>query len=187
MSVHKLLVMLCFQAITFTCGVHCNWCSAAHLHSQSTTDKPSQADNRATLAPDISLLSPELQRQWHFNRNMHLGPIKVKPYSHIQALWQCNKCSTGQPHIWAARVAHRTGGTQCPYCTNKLVCAHNCLTAVAPDVAKYWNHNKNETAPDQVVAGSHSRAHWKCPFCKWEWQAAISMRTCQRAGCPRCR
>ena len=154
--------------------MHRDWCSAAHLHSQSTTDKPSQG---VSLAPDISLLSPELQQQWHVDKNMHLGPTKVKPQSHTKAVWQCNACLVGQPHVWLASMANRSRGTQCPYCRNRLVCAHNSLAAVAPDLAKYWNHSKNQAAPEQVLAGSNSRAHWKCPSCKWEWQAPISMRT----------
>ena len=162
----------------------CWWC-AAHLHSQSTTDKPNQ-DEGASLAPDISLLSPELQQQWHVERNMHLGPIKVKPYSETLALWQCNKCSAGQPHIWSAEVHRRSHGSQCPYCCNRLVCAHNSLAAKAPDLAKYWNQSKNETAPHQVLAGSNVRAHWKCPACKWEWQAPIRSRVHAAAGCPQC-
>ena len=71
---------------------------------------------RVSGSPDISLLSPELQQQWHANRNGRLGPIKVKPHSDKKAVWQCNKCPAGQPHIWTATVLKRTEGTQCP-CT----------------------------------------------------------------------
>ena len=101
-------------------------------------------------------------------------------------MWQCNKCPAGQPHIWTALVYSRTKSAQCPYCSNRLVCFHNSLATLAPDAAQYWNHSKNAKSPDQVLAGSNSRAEWKCPTCKWEWQAPVESRVHSRAGCPKC-
>ena len=132
------------------------------------------------------MLSSELQQQWHVERNMHLGPMKVKPQSAFKAVWQCDKCPAGQPHIWTTVVAKRTQGGQCPYCNNRLVCLHNSLATTAPGAAKYWNFNKNIATPDQVLAGSRFRAEWKCPSCQQEWQAPIFMRTRAKSGCPTC-
>ena len=78
------------------------------------------------------------------------------------------------------------GGAQCPYCRSKLVCLHNSLATVAPEVAQYWSHSKNNKTPEQVLAGSNFRAHWKCPTRNWEWEAEIKHRTRRRAGCPKC-
>ena len=132
------------------------------------------------------MLSPELQQQWHIERNMHLGAIRVKPQSNLRVTWQCDKCPAGQPHIWTAIVAGRTRGRQCPYCSNWRVCLHNSLAVIAPDVAQYWNHSKNDKSSEQVLAGSTIRAEWKCPACNREWKAPIFMRTSNRAGCPKC-
>ena len=133
------------------------------------------------------MLSPELQQQWHVEGNKLLGALKVKPNSNIKAVWQCDKCPAGQPHIWTATVANRTRkGTQCPYCSNKLVCSHNSLATIASAMAQYWNHSKNAKAPEQVLAGSSLRAEWICPACNWEWQASTAQRVRLRTGCPRC-
>ena len=118
---------------------------------------------------------------------MHLGAIRVKPQSSIKALWQCNKCPAGQPHIWTATVQNRTRGSQRPYCTNKHVCLHNSLATIAPEAVQYWNQGKNAKTPDQVPAGSHFRAEWKCPACNCEWQAPVFTRLRNNAGCPKCR
>ena len=139
------------------------------------------------MSPDISFLSPKLQEQWHDEGNRHLGQMMVKPQSGLKAVWHCNECPAGQPHIWTATVQGRTRGTQCPYCSNKLVCLHNSLATIPPDQTQHWNHSKNEKSPDQLSAGSHFRAEWKCPECKWEWQARISGRVRITAGCPRCK
>ena len=159
---------------------------AGHLQCQATADKPRYSDCRPPGSPDISMLSSDLRQQWHVDRNMHLGPTKVKPQSGIKAVWQCDKCPAGQPHIWTTTVAKRTRGTQCPYCSNRLVCLHNSIATSSPDVAKYWNYDKNSATPDQVVAGSKLRAEWKCSSCQWEWQAPIHMRVRLGAGCPKC-
>ena len=164
----------------------CDPDSAGRLPSQATAVGPAQPSHSPPGSPDISLLSSQLQQQWDVDGNMHLGAIKIKPNSRIRAVWRCDKCPAGQPHIWTTYVQNRTRGTQCPCCSNRMVCLHNALATVAPDVAQYWNHSKNKTSPQQVVACSHSRAEWSCPNCKLEWQAPIFMRTRARAGCPRC-
>ena len=151
--------------------MHCKMSVAGHLQSQSVADKPGQSGDRPKDLPDISMLSPELQQQWHVDGNSHLGAIKVTPRSIVKAVWQCNMCPAGQPHIWTRSVAHRTRlGAKCPYCANKLVCLHNVLATKAPVVACYWNHSKNEKTPEQTVAGSRLRAEWQCPVCKFEWK-----------------
>ncbi|KAL3150103.1 hypothetical protein ABBQ38_013442 [Trebouxia sp. C0009 RCD-2024] len=153
---------------------------------QVKAGKPGPLENSLPDSPDISMLSPEVQQQWHIVRNLDLGAIKVKPQSHIKAVWQCDKCPAGQPHVWTARVAERTRGSNCPYCSNRRVCLHNSLATIAPEATKYWNQIKNEKSPEQVLAGSNSRAEWQCPLCKWEWGASISHRTRRRPGCPKC-
>ena len=132
------------------------------------------------------MLSKELQEQWHVNANERLGPGKVTPGSGIMAVWQCNECPAGQPHVWKATVGSRTRGARCPYCSNRRVCLHNSLATVAPDATQYWHHSKNEKAPEQVLAGSSFRAEWKCPTCQWEWQAPVALRVLRKAGCPKC-
>ncbi|KAL3143820.1 hypothetical protein ABBQ32_003647 [Trebouxia sp. C0010 RCD-2024] len=148
--------------------------------------QPEQTDYRPPAPPDISLLSSELQQQWHVDRNMHLGAIKVRPCSTIMAVWKCSKCPAGQPHVWTTSVVNRRPGSKCPYCINRRLCLHNSLATVAPGVAKFWNHNKNVDTPEQVLAGSRSKAHWKCSACKCAWQARIDARVRARSGCPKC-
>ncbi|KAL3144795.1 hypothetical protein ABBQ38_001907 [Trebouxia sp. C0009 RCD-2024] len=153
---------------------------------QVTANKPDQPDDAPAASPDISMLSPELQQEWHLSANLHLGAIKVKPRSAVKAVWQCNKCPAGQPHVWTATVNSRPPGTRCPYCANRRGCVHNSLATIAPEAIKYWNHSKNDKAPQQVVAGSGVRAEWKCPDCNYEWKAQIALRARNRAGCPKC-
>ena len=147
--------------------------------------QPERQHNKPGL-PDISELKPQLQQEWHPDNNALLGGIKVKPHSHRKVLWSCSDCSAGCPHIWSAKVSDRTRGTECPYCQGRKLCQHNSLATNAPTVARYWNLDKNSKTPEQTLAGSHSRANWRCPDCRSEWQAQIADRVRKNAGCPCC-
>jgi len=64
--------------------------------------------------PDISALRPDLQQEWHPDKNAVLGSIKVKPQSHMRVMWSCPDCPAGCPHVWETAVYSRTRGTKCP-------------------------------------------------------------------------
>ena len=63
------------------------------------------------------------------------------------------------------------------------------LQETHPQVADQWHPDKNGgLTPDQIVAGSHKKAWWKCGESPdHEWNAVINSRT-QRdgVGCPFC-
>ena len=63
--------------------------------------------------PDLSALSPHLQKEWHFNDNLLLGGKVVKPQGHFRAKRECNKGPEGKPHIFTT-VQHKTNGSNCP-------------------------------------------------------------------------
>ena len=137
--------------------------------------------------PDISLLKPQLQKQWHHANNQHFGDIQIHPGSHLRLWWTCDQCPSGLPHEWLARISNRQGmDTQCPFCTNNKLCHHNSLLTVAPSVASYWDTAKNGLTADQVVAGSHRRGHWLCPSCGHSWPARVSHKVGNNSGCPKC-
>ncbi|KAL3154723.1 hypothetical protein ABBQ38_011271 [Trebouxia sp. C0009 RCD-2024] len=45
---------------------------------------------------------------------------------------------------------------------------------------------KNAKSAEQVLAGSSTRAAWKCPACKHEWKARIAQRVLSNSGCAKC-
>ena len=137
--------------------------------------------------PDISLLKPQLQKQWHHVRNQQIGNIQVQPGSNRRVWWTCDQCPCGLPHKWLAIVYDRQRtDTQCPFCTNRKLCHHNSLLTVAPSVASYWDTAKNGVTADQVLAGSSTRGHWLCPTCSHSWQAQVFVKVHNNSGCPKC-
>ena len=128
-----------------------------------------------------------LQKQWHEKLNVHLGNVFIKPASHRKVWWLCEKCPDSFPHIWEATVKDRTYGRGCPFCSGNAVCQHNTLARKAPEVALFWDAEKNHPlSPDQVTVNSHMRAHWKCSACLHEWQASVFNKARGKSGCPKC-
>ncbi|DBB02063.1 TPA: hypothetical protein ACH3X1_000638 [Trebouxia sp. C0004] len=146
-----------------------------------------QPRKRSSSGPDISLLRPELQRQWHRAKNQHLGDRQITTGSGLRVWWTCNQCPSGLPHEWSTNVNNRQNmDSHCPYCTNNSLCQHNSLLTVAPAVAAYWDTAKNGLTSDQVIAGSSTCRHWLCPTCGHSWQAKIYGRVEGQSGCPKC-
>ncbi len=98
----------------------------------------------------------------------------------------CRNCPKGHSHIFFSPISSRTRGTKCPYCRGRRVCAHNCLATISPSVAKFWDHDKNAKTPEEILAGSHVRATWRCPDCSYQWQAPVQVRVSNNSGCPQC-
>ena len=165
-----------------------NFCCAAvspSLYSAcQALPEPSVA---GPAGPDISLLKPQLQKQWHHAQNQHLGNIKIKPSSRRRVWWTCDQCPCGLPHEWLASVDKRQCmDSQCPFCANRSLCHHNSLLTVAPSVASYWDTAKNGVTAEQLLAGSRTRRHWLCPTCGHSWQAPVETKVGKNSGCPKC-
>jgi len=141
----------------------------------------------SSAGPDISLLRPELQGQWHHAKNHHLADRQIAAGSDLRVWWSCDQCPCGLPHEWLTTVNNRQNmDSHCPYCTNNSLCQHNSLLTVAPAVAAYWDTAKNGVTPDQVMARSHTRRHWLCPKCRHSWQTQIYTKVDGQSGCPQC-
>ena len=126
---------------------------------KSADSTPQQKRPQLDSGPDISLLADELQKQWHDKLNMHFGNVLIRPGSDRKVWWSCDQCPDGLPHIWKATVLNRTQGTGCPFCSGNTVCQHNTLARKAPEVAQFWDAEKNHPmSPAQVTVNSHMRA-----------------------------
>lgn len=61
----------------------------------------------------------------------------------------------------------------------------NDLATLNPELIPEWM-DSNDRRPDEIAAGSHYNAWWKCSRCRWEWQAPVNMRSKAHHGCPAC-
>ncbi|KAL3147907.1 hypothetical protein ABBQ32_002618 [Trebouxia sp. C0010 RCD-2024] len=139
--------------------------------------------------PDMSLLYPALQQQWHHARNAHLGNTVIKSYSRLQVWWCCDKCPDGHLHSWSASVQSRSNGSGCPQCRGKKVCKHKSLATRAPKAAAQWDYAANNGTPESVAAQSNQRLSWLCDVCGHKWHSALTSRVSKNntRGCPVCK
>jgi len=132
---------------------------------------------------DLATRFPDVTAQWHPTRNGDLRPDQVSAGMNAKVWWRCE-----EGHEWETAVNNRTShGRGCPVCTGQTVLAgFNDLATTFPKVAAQWHLTRNaDRTPDQVTAGSGTKAWWKCPS-GHEWEARVDNRTSGGTGCPTC-
>ena len=81
---------------------------------------------------DLETINPNLAKEWDYNKNGDLKPSDVLPGSHKEVWWICKR-----NHSWKKSVKERTGGNNCPYCSNQRILAgYNDLATTNPELAK---------------------------------------------------
>lgn len=130
---------------------------------------------------DLATRSPELAREWNYEKNNPLCPDDVMPNSGKKYWWKCPK-----GHEWDAspnsRVNSRSG---CPICAHqKLLKGYNDLATLYPEVLSEWNYEKNTIEPDGVMAHTLKKVWWKCPS-GHDYLMTTASKT-RGSGCPVC-
>ena len=152
-------------------------------HRSAGSGCPFCANREPSVTNSLAALRPDIAQRWHPNKNEGLTPDQVVSRSKKKYWWICPKS-----HEWEASVVGRTAGTACPVCASQNVSVTMSLAKRFPEIASQWHPSKNSyLTPNNVPARSNRRVWWKCPKGPdHEWQATISSRTGQGAGCPCC-
>jgi hypothetical protein len=130
---------------------------------------------------DLATTDPALAATWHPTKNGPLNPTQVLRSSNKSAWWLCPR-----GHEWSAAIYSRTGGRNCPYCSNqKVLAGFNDLATTDPAIAATWHPTKNESlAPTEVTRSTHKKVWWLCSRAH-AWESTVGHRTNNR-GCPYC-
>lgn len=140
--------------------------------------KQSKLENKSLLK-----LRPDIAKDWHYGKNKPLRPEDFFTSSHKKVWWKCSK-----RHTWQATIAARTHNRQgCPICSNRIIIpGYNDLATLNPEIAKFWNYEKNgDLKPSQVSVGSNKKVWWKCEK-GHEYQGTINDKSRKKYGCPIC-
>ncbi|USK82635.1 hypothetical protein LHV56_12475 [Peribacillus frigoritolerans] len=122
----------------------------------------------------------ELLGEWDYKKNIHTTPKDISYGSQKKVWWICE-----HDHSYDTTTNNRRRGTGCPYCKHqKVKSGYNDLLTQYPEVAKFWNHQKNTLTPDKVLAGGHKKAWWKCER-GHEWESTINSKIANH-HCPYC-
>ena len=104
-------------------------------------------EHRAVLKGynDLKTLFPKIAKTWSPKNN--LKPSDVSSRSNTEVLW---KCKNG--HEWKARVADRTEGHGCPYCSGRRVLkGFNDLETTHPELLSEWSDKNVGITPDSIT------------------------------------
>lgn len=129
----------------------------------------------------LSIVKPELAKEWHPTKNGKLTPDDVTFRSGKKVWWQCSK-----GHGWRTTITHRNRGSGCPYCTNRIFCKDNSLRTLYPELSKEWHPTKNAPmTPDNIKSCLVKNIWWICKN-GHVWKGALTSR---KAGniCPQCK
>ncbi len=144
--------------------------------------------NRKTLAGvnDFTIDYPELAEEWDYDKNL-FPPEKYASGSKKIFNWRHFHTETQSWHFWQASLLNRTKDkSKCVYCSNQRVLeGFNDFETLAPEIAKQWDKDKNDTLPSSYLYGSHSKAWWLCDR-GHSWNTSIKAR-CSGSGCGKCR
>lgn len=131
---------------------------------------------------DLATQSPELARQWDYEKNVPLVPADISAGSHRSVWWRCEK-----GHSWRASIHSRASGCGCPVCAGRqILVGENDLATVDPELAQEWDTARNgKLTPQDVLPGTEKKVWWVCEH-GHHWRAAVSARTNRQSGCPYC-
>lgn len=129
----------------------------------------------------LSIVHPELIKEWNYEKNYPLKPEDFRCNSHVEPYWKCCECG----HEWQTRIGHRSAGRGCPKCARIYYKLDKSLEELCPHLMKEWHPTLNlPLTPDRIGRGSSINAWWICEK-GHEWQAIISSRV-HGNGCPYC-
>ncbi len=156
------------------------------------TGCPFCSNKEVSTTNSLAHTHPKVAAEWHPDRNGTFNPENFVFGSTKKVWWKCDK---GDDHEWQTSINRRTnpktGGTGCPFCSNKEVSTTNSLAHTHPEVAAEWHPDRNgQLTPDMVTRGSNKKVWWKCSKVKsHQWKALPNDRTNSRtggSGCPFC-
>lgn len=145
---------------------------------------PACAHKVTTSTYSLAVLYPDLAREFSL-KNLPLTAQNLVSGSHKVVWWDCSKKNCG--HQWRTSVKNRTQhGSGCPACAGNVTMPQNNLAITHPQLAKHYS-GKNKQPARRVIAGTHHKLLWNCPFCGNEFLATgVSRVRANHTLCPKC-
>lgn len=159
------------KKVWWLCSKGHSWRSPVYSRS-SGYGCPYCSGRNATSENNLLIKYPEIEKFWDHAKNKRITLQNTTPQSHRRIWW---KCSVG--HSWQQLLrSFLLSKIRCPVCSGKLVTRSNCLASSHPDLAKEWNHLRNNSlTPFSFTTKSTRRVWWKCKK-GHEWKASIKKR-----------
>ena len=160
-----------------------SWTASVSNRTRLNRGCPYCSNNKLLIGfNDLKTKNPELVKEWHPTKNRDLKPENFFPNSHKKVWWICDK-----GHEYESYIIDRNNGNGCPICASKLIIKGiNDLETLNPNLARYWDKDKNKEKPSEFSIKSGKRVWWTCPDCKASWNGRIADVSKKKYICPNC-
>jgi hypothetical protein len=161
------------------------WKQTPSVRLSMDTGCPYCANLAVSVTNSLSVLFPELAKQWHPSLNGKLLPDQVVSGSGKRVWW---KCSVEDDHEWRTSIHKRTNERQgCPCCAYPIrkIVPSNSLASTHPEVLGQWDYERNKKSPTEVAGGSSDKAYWICSE-GHSYSQIIANKIVNNHGCSYC-
>lgn len=167
------------RKVIWKCEHGHTWSASIYSRANLKTGCPKCSGRDPVEGKTLADKYPDVAAQWDFEHN-DKGPGEVTPKSSQVFGWRCEL-----GHTWQASVNNRTrGGNGCPYCAHKLPSPEWNLAVELPEVAKFFDTEKNTPWSAQDVMPKAGKIFWWRCLQGHEWSSRVDHQA--RYG-PRCR
>ncbi len=170
------------KKVQWACSDGHVWNATIASRAVQGTGCPFCSGRFATRGNSLADCFPIVASQWDYGRNGNLRPEDETPKSSKIFWW---KCELG--HSWQASINNRTSRNNgCPYCGHKLPSADWNLEVVYPDVARFFDLEKNAPkTPRDVMPHAGKQFWWRCQY-RHEWRSTTDLQSRYGARCRLC-
>jgi len=131
---------------------------------------------------DLETLRADIAKEWHPIKNGDTKPNTATVGSNSKYWWMCPK---GHEYKMMIRERTRKDKRGCPYCAGKKpIPGQTDLGTVCKESYQFWDFDKNDTNPSEILPGSHEKVWMKCDKGhSWNIRLACFAR---KPKCPYC-
>lgn len=157
------------------------WKQTISIRTSCKGGCPFCCNRRANHTNCLATTHPELAKEFHPTKNGKKTVFNI-PASHGYKVWWI--CEKG--HEFFSKPYNRAIiGHDCPVCNRKVNHPDNSLAATHPEFLQYWDYEKNEVLPTEIMAGAQQKTHWKCEK-NHQWAAITRNTVLNKNWCPVC-
>ena len=127
---------------------------------------------------------PDIAAFWDQKKNGNLTTSEVSYKSSLVVNWKCRK-----KHSWKTTVNAMSSKPRslhkCPFCNDYKLHRMNSLVFERPDIAAFWDFDRNKKFPWQFKYNSSSNVHFRCKK-GHRWKTTIVSMTKKAKNAEKC-
>lgn len=165
-----------------------NWCPYCSEPCKKLCDNK---DCNMCFSKSVASFDKEKIKNWDYERNK-CSPRDVLLSSVKKYSFNCSNCK----HSFEISMSDLKRNHWCSYCCypcQKLCedskckfCFKNSFASCDKPCVKWWDNEKNDCTPRNVLKGTTKKYYFKCFTCKHSFKASVASQSKSSIGCPYC-